>query len=104
MYDELIKLIEESGVAFGPFGDGASETAISRAEGELRITFSRSFRWWLHNYNLGQIGADILNGIDECKDGVWCPDIVELAKSNWRSGFYEPHEVVFYTGNEECFL
>jgi hypothetical protein len=101
MYEDLVELITRKRVAFPPFGHGVSDTAIHAAEVELGIAFPPSYRWWLRNCGGGQIGGDIVYGLDEA--GIDAPDIVRLQKANVAERVGSPHELVFYLGNEESF-
>jgi hypothetical protein len=101
MYEDLVELIRSKQVAFPAFGDGVSEEAIRAAENSLGVSFSKSFRWWLQNYGGGQIGGDIVYGIDEDRMGM--PDIVTLHQADVAEGVREAHELVFCLGNEEVF-
>jgi hypothetical protein len=101
MYEDLVEIIQRKRVAFPTFGSGVSEAAISRAEQELGVSLPQSYRWWLRSYGGGQIGGDIVYGIDE--DGVGAPDIVELHKADLADGLRPAHELVFAIGNEEAF-
>ena len=47
----------------------------------LAIAFPPSYRWWLSNYGGGQIGGDIVYGLDEA--GIGAPDLVRLTKRMW---------------------
>lgn len=101
MYRDLVDLIERRRVAFPPFGSGVSEEAIEAVELALGISLPPSYRWWLRNYGGGQIGGDIVYGVDAA--GIEAPDIVRLYRVNVSEGVREPHELVFYLGNEESF-
>lgn len=101
MYENLVRLIEEKGVAFGRFGDGVSEEAIAGAETDLGLRLPPSYRWWLRNYGGGQIGGDIVYGIDEESDGR--ADIRELVKSDGERSLQSCRQLTICIGNEESF-
>jgi hypothetical protein len=101
MYEDLVESIRRRRVAFPPFGSGVSDAAIDGAEAELGMSLPPSYRWWLRNYGAGQIGGDIIYGIDE--DGVGVPDVVQLHKADIADGLRPAHELVFAIGNEETF-
>ena len=101
MYEELIDLIERRRVSFPPFGSGVSEAAILNAEAELKVRFPPSYRWWLLSFGGGQIGHDLVFGLDEA--GIGAPDISRLNKADLADGLRQSHEIMFYIGNEERF-
>jgi antitoxin YobK len=101
MYQDVVELIKRKRVAFPPFGSGVSEAAIDAAEAALGMAFSPSYRWWLRNYGGGQIGGDIIYGLDEAR--IEAPDIIELHKADLAEGLRPDHELVFDLGNEESF-
>lgn len=102
MYEELVHLIEQENVSFPPFGSGVSEASILNAEAELRVRFPPSYRWWLLNFGGGQIGHDLVFGLDEA--GIGAPDITKLNKADLADGLRQSHEIMFYIGNEERFF
>ena len=102
MYEGLIRLIEQRKVSFPPFGSGVSETAILNAESELNVRFPPSYRWWLLNFGGGQLGQDLVFGIDEAEIGA--PDVTKLNKTDLVDGLRQSHEIMFYIGNEERFF
>ncbi len=102
MHDDIVELIESAHVAFPKFGKGVAQVAIDRAEKDLGIPLPDSYKWWLLNYGGGQVGSDIVFGLDEFDSGR--PDIVELAKLNDRETRDNRREVVFYIGNGEEFF
>ena len=61
MYDEIIKLIENAGesVDFAPFGEGISEEWIEKAEKRLKNKFPETYKWWLRNYNGGEVYGEV---------------------------------------------
>jgi hypothetical protein len=107
MYNEIIELIKNAGesVDFAPFGEGISEEWIKKAEKRLNVEFPMSYKWWLSNYNGGEVfGEEIYSvyGIDF--DSVVGGDIVyinELSRKN-DSDFLnkiiisEPQDSLFY--------
>lgn len=102
MYGDLVELIRRKRVQFPPFGHGVSEASISAAEASLGVSFPPSYRWWLRNYGGGQIGGDLVYGLDE--EAIGAPDVVVLNIADLADGLRLPHEVIFYIGNEERFL
>ena len=107
MYDEIIKLIENEGesVDFAPFGEGISEEWIEKAEKRLKNKFPETYKWWLRNYNGGEVyGEEIYSiyGIDF--DSVIGGDIVyinELSRKNDKEFLNkivisEPNDSIFY--------
>ena len=107
MYDEIIKLIENAGesVDFAPFGEGISEEWIEQAEKRLKNKFPETYKWWLRNYNGGEVyGEEIYSiyGIDF--DSVIGGDIVyinELSRKNDKEFLNkivisEPNDSIFY--------
>jgi hypothetical protein len=102
MYEDLIKLIDRSRVAFPKTGSGVSPARISRAEATLGFPLPESYKWWLLNYGGGQIKGDIVYGLDENDMGR--PDIVELARMNEQDGLCEKNKLVFSIGNAENFF
>lgn len=102
MYEDLIDLIKRKRVGFPPFGNGVSEDAIRAAEGALGVAFPPSYRWWLRNFGGGQVGGDIVYGLDEA--AIDAPDIVKLRAADMADRIMQPHELRFYIGNAESFL
>ena len=102
MYDDLIRLIERSNVAFPNIGNGVAEETVVRAEASLGLALPESFKWWLTNYGGGQIKGDVVYGLDEGDMGR--PDIVDLARMNERDGLYDIRRLVFSIGNSETFF
>jgi antitoxin YobK len=104
MYEDIIELIERAKgkVAFPPFGNGVSQTTIDRAETALGFVLPPSYKWWLLNYGGGQVGGDIVYGLDV--EDMGRPDIVEQAHINERNGLYGKDRLELYEGNEESFL
>ena len=107
MYDEIIKLIENAGesVDFAPFGEGISEEWIEKAEKRLKNKFPETYKWWLRNYNGGEVyGEEIYSiyGIDF--DSFIGGDIVsinELSRKNDKEFLNkivisEPNDSIFY--------
>lgn len=107
MYDEIIKLIENAGesVDFAPFGEGISGEWIEKAEKRLKNKFPETYKWWLRNYNGGEVyGEEIYSiyGIDF--DSVIGGDIVyinELSRKNDKEFLNkivisEPNDSIFY--------
>ena len=81
MYDEIIKLIENAGesVDFGPFGEGISEEWIEKAEKRLKNKFPETYKWWLRNYNGGEVyGEEIYSIYGMDFDSVIGGDIVYI--------------------------
>jgi hypothetical protein len=107
MYNEIIELIKNAGesVDFAPYGEGISEEWIKKAEKRLNVEFPVTYKWWLSNYNGGEVfGEEIYSvyGIDF--DSVVGGDIVyinELSRKN-DSDFFnkiiisEPQDSLFY--------
>ncbi len=104
MYEELKTIIEQAGdnVDFAPFGEGISDEWIVAAEERLKKPLPESYKWWLKNYNGGEIyGEEIYSiyGIDF--DSVVGGDIVyvnELARKNDKS--FESKIVISETDDE----
>lgn len=99
MFDDISQLIETSDVAFPHRGTaGVSDRAINEAEEQLSLKLPPSYKWWLREYGGGQIGGDIVYGLDEQELDV--PDIVRLCKQNERQRGEEARKrLVFYVGN-----
>jgi antitoxin YobK len=102
VFEDLVDLIVRRRVAFPPFGQGVSERAIKAAESALGLDLPLSYRWWLLNYGGGQIGGDLVYGLDEA--GIGAPDLVQLNRVDLSDGIRKPHQVMFYIGNEERFF
>lgn len=107
MYDEIIKLIENAGesVDFGPFGEGISEEWIEKAEKRLKNKFPETYKWWLRNYNGGEVyGEEIYSIYGMDFDSVIGGDIVyinELSRKNDNEYIdkiviSEPDDLIFY--------
>lgn len=106
MYDELIKLISEAGnsVDFAPFGDGISDEWIESAEKRLCVKFPKSYKWWLSNYNGGEIyGEEIYSiyGIDF--DAVVGGDIVYINELSRREDADFINKLIISEANDELF-
>jgi hypothetical protein len=102
MHEDLVQLIEGSGVAFPKFGNGVTQATISNAEATLGVGLPESYKWWLLNYGGGQIKGDIIYGLDEGELGR--PDLVELARLNEQDGLYTTARLVFAMGNAQNFF
>lgn len=107
MYNEIIKIISNAGedVDFAQFGEGISDEWIELAEKRLNVKFPQSYKWWLKNYNGGEIfGEEVYSiyGIDF--DNVVGGDIVyinELSRKddnnfNDKLIISEPNDELFY--------
>ena len=92
MYDDIVRLIHEKRVAFGTGGVTASK--IDEAERALGVPFPPSYRWWLLKYAGGQIGGDIVLGIDP--EGLG-PGILRIRSKRGN-------RLKFYMGNAESFF
>ena len=106
MYDELIKVIEEAGdrVEFAPFGDGISDDWIELAEKRLGITLPKSYKWWLKNYNGGEVfGEEIYSiyGIDF--DEVVGGDIVYINELSRKNDSSFKDKLIILEGDDEVF-
>ena len=101
MYDDLVKLIERSAASFPQPGHGVSPATIEAAERALGIPLPTSYKWWLSTYGQGEIGGDILYGLDE--DYWGAPDLVTLYQDDQRDCRFPERVLVFYIGNEELY-
>jgi hypothetical protein len=102
MYNDLVDLITRKRVAFPPFGKGVCDASIAAAEVGLGVRLPPSYCWWLRNYGGGQIGGDLVYGLDEA--GIGAPDVLALNRADLVEGLRQPHEIMFYIGNEERFF
>lgn len=107
MYNEIIELIREAGdgVDFAPFGEGISEEWIEKAEKRLNVKFPVTYKWWLSNYNGGEVyGEEIYSVYGIEFDSVVGGDIVyinEISRKNDKDFFdkiiiSEPQDSLFY--------
>ena len=85
MYEKLKQAIEqaEGDVDFAPFGEGIEDRWIEAAEARLNVSLPASYKWWLKNYNGGEVyGEEIYSiyGIDF--DKVVGGDIVYINELN----------------------
>lgn len=107
MYNEIIELIREAGdgVDFAPFGEGISEEWIEKAEKRLNVKFPVTYKWWLNNYNGGEVyGEEIYSVYGIEFDSVVGGDIVyinEISRKNDKDFFdkiiiSEPQDSLFY--------
>lgn len=107
MYNEIIELIREAGdgVDFAPFGEGISEEWIEKAEKRLNVKFPVTYKWWLSNYNGGEVyGEEIYSVYGIEFDSVVGGDIVyinEISRKNDKDFFdkiiiSEPQDLLFY--------
>lgn len=101
MFDDIQQSIEDANVSFPKFGRGVELPAIAEAEARLGIPLSESYKWWLLNYGGGQIGGDVIYGLDEPEMGR--PDIVRLALDNQANRTFGLERLTFAIGNEEDF-
>lgn len=106
MYDELIKVIEEAGdrVEFASFGDGISDDWIELAEKRLGITLPKSYKWWLKNYNGGEVfGEEIYSiyGIDF--DEVVGGDIVYINELSRKNDSSFKDKLIILEADDEVF-
>lgn len=107
MYNEIIELIREAGdgVDFAPFGEGISEEWIEKAEKRLNVKFPVTYKWWLSNYNGGEVyGEEIYSVYGIEFDSVVGGDIVyinEISRKNDKDFFdkiiiSDPQDSLFY--------
>ena len=107
MYDEITQIICNAGedVDFADFGNGISDEWIELAEKRLNITFSNSYKWWLHNYRGGEVyGEEIYSiyGLDFDTvvggDVVYINELSRKENSNWEDKLIicEPNDELFY--------
>lgn len=107
MYNEIIELIGEAGdgVDFAPFGEGISEEWIEKAEKRLNVKFPVTYKWWLSNYNGGEVyGEEIYSVYGIEYDSAVGGDIVyinEISRKNDKDFFdkiiiSEPQDSLFY--------
>lgn len=88
MYDEIRKIISDAreNVDFAPYGDGISDEWIDMAEKRLNVQFPDSYKWWLKNYNGGEVfGEEIYSIYGIAFDDVVGGDIVyinEISRKN----------------------
>ena len=106
MYEDLIRLIEEAGddIDFAPFGDGVSDDWIKAAERRLGVAFPTSYKWWLKNYNGGEVyGEEIYSvyGIDF--DEVVGGDIVYINELNRKNDPSFQDKLVISETDDELF-
>ena len=103
MYDEIIKIIRDAGecVDFAPFGEGISEEWIELAEKRLDVKLPQSYKWWLKNYNGGEIlGEEVYSiyGIDF--DDVVGGDIVYINELNRKDNNFNAKLIISETNDE----
>lgn len=103
MYDEIIKIIRDAGecVDFAPFGEGISEEWIDLAEKRLDVKLPQSYKWWLKNYNGGEIlGEEVYSiyGIDF--DDVVGGDIVYINELNRKDNNFNDKLIISETNDE----
>ena len=106
MYDDLIKVIEEAGdrVGFASFGDGISDYWIELAEKRLWIILPKSYKWWLKNYNGGEVfGEEIYSvyGIDF--DDVVGGDIVYINELSRKNDSSFKDKLIILEADDEVF-
>ncbi len=105
MYEDLVRLIEQTNVAFTKDGTGVTPASIARAEASLELPLPESYKWWLLKYGGGQIKGDVVYGLYEgIPDDVWTASIVALAEINKRNALYDSNRLVFCEGNGEHFF
>lgn len=107
MYDEIKELIENAKeyVDFAPYGDGASDEWIEKAEKRLAVEFPKSYKWWLKQYGGGEVCGEEIYSIYEMDfDTVVGGDIVYINELSRKqdSSFVdkliicEPNDAIFY--------
>ena len=102
-YDKIIKLISdnEGAVDFAPFGDGTSEEWIKKAESRLEVSFPGSFRWWLINYDGGEVhGEEIFSVYEMDFDSVVGGDIVYMNELNQKNGFSTKDQLIIQKNDQ----
>ncbi len=67
----------------------------------LGVYFPPSYRWWLRSYGGGQVGGDIVYGIDEAQ--IDAPDVVKVHATDVKDDIVAPQQLRFYVGNAESF-
>lgn len=106
MYDEIKKIIEnaEDNVEFASFGDGITDEWIELAEKRLNVNFPESFKWWLRNYNGGEVfGEEIYSiyGVDF--DTVVGGDIVYINELSRKENVDFVDKLIISEPNDEIF-
>lgn len=106
MFEDLINIIEQAGddVDFAPFGEGVSDEWIDAAEKRLNIKLPISYKWWLKNYNGGEIfGEEIYSiyGIDF--DDVVGGDIVYINELSRKKNISFLDKLIISEQNDNLF-
>ena len=106
MYDDLIMIIEEARdkVDFASYGEGVSDAWIEAAERRLGVVFPMSYKWWLKNYNGGEVcGEEIYSvyGIDF--DEVVGGDIVYINELSRKNDLTFMDKLVVLEADDEMF-
>ena len=97
--EEIIALIEECDfVDFAPFGEGASDSWVKKAEDRLGISLPPSYKWWLQNYGGGEVGLDqeIYSIYEMDFDSVNGGDVVFQALKNQRKNISPKDRLYIY--------
>lgn len=95
-YEETKALISSHAdvAEFADFGNGVSADLIQKAEKELGICLPPSYKWWLSNYNGGEIGGEEIFSIyGEDFDTVVGGDIVYIHRLNHKEGLLAPEHL-----------
>ncbi len=105
-YDAIKKLIKESKsfVDFSDFGDGVSDEWIEKAEKRLGFNLPDSYKWWLKNYNGGEIyGEEIYSVYEEDFDTVIGGDIVYMHELNQKNNTFPKNVLTICETNDEIY-
>jgi hypothetical protein len=105
-YEEIKQIIANSLdiVDFADFGDGISEEWIEKAESRLGINLPNSYKWWLKNYNGGEIcGQEIFSIYGQDFDTVVGGDIVYMHELNQKKRLFAPNKLVICESDDDVF-
>ncbi len=102
-YEEIKRIIEEAEIdedaEFPKFGSGTSDKWIEWAERKLDMKLPESYKWWLKNYNGGEIFGDEIFSIYE-QENPGYGDIVGSYKINQRDEDFPDNIVEIFSANE----
>src|SRR5690606_5361387 len=96
--DQILALVSDRDVPFPAAGSGVPQEAIVDAERQLPCKLPSSYRWWLSTFGGGQIGGDVVLGIDHENFGI--PDVVKVNAADEAEGLSVPGELLVAIGNE----
>ena len=96
-YEEIKKIIANAGdvVQFSDYGNGVSVAWIQKAEERLGFELPPTYKWWLVNYDGGEVyGDEIFSIYEQDFDLVCGGDLVYMHELNQKNKMYTDFQLV----------